>query len=451
MDSLLARRLGSVPELVDFPFVDELIGQARRLAESYPDVASVIRVGSSRLGEPIEALRVTGDGSLEALVFGGVHPNEPIGGLTALHLAESLCTDPDLRNGLGYSWTVIPCIDPDGMRLNEGWFKGPFRRSHYGRHFYRPAAAEQVEWTFPFQYKKAYFDGVMPETLALMRQIDDRKPTLMCSLHNGELGGVYYYLSEPLPAIYGQLQEIPVSLGLPLDLGEPEAPYIEQLDDAIYKMIRSEDSYDFAEASGVDPVAHRSGASSASYAARHGTVTLVSELPYWVDRRANQLEAVGQTYSALLKKRAEDLRATLGTLGAGLARVSDQLVTRSPFVRASKAFITSIADVPTQDEYRANLAENDRPATVAEAHSLEDIVHCFRLRYGGILLRALEGEIAIGNGTPTIRAERDKLLDVYEVWAEEGDEATPMPPVPVRDLVATQYGAILVTAAALAG
>ncbi len=92
----------------------------------------------------------------------------------------------------------------------------------------------------------------------------------------------------------------------------------------------------------------------------------------------------------------------------------------------------------------------NRPATVAEAHSLEDIVHCFRLRYGGILLRALEGEIAIGNGTPTIRAEREKLLYVYEGWAEEGDEATPMPPVPIRDLVATQYGAILVTAAALA-
>jgi hypothetical protein len=450
MDSALARRLRAVPEFADFPLVDELIGQARRLAQSHPEVASVSRVGSSRLGEPIEALRVTGGGHQEALVFGGVHPNEPIGGLTALQLAESLCTDAELRASLGYSWTIIPCIDPDGMRLNEGWFKGPFRRSYYGRHFYRPAPSEQVEWTFPFQYKRAYFDAVMPETLALMRQIDDRQPTLMCSLHNGELGGVYYYLSEPMPAIYGSLREIPESLGLPLDLGEPEAPYIERLDDAIFKMIRSEDSYDFAEASGVDPVAHRSGASSASYAARHGTVTLVSELPYWVDRRASRVEAAGETYGALLKKRAEDLRSTLNTLGNGLTAVSDQLVTRSPFVRASRAFIASIGDVPTQDEYRANLPESDRPATVAEAHSLEDIVHCFRLRYGGILLRALEGEIAIGNGTPTIRAEREKLLDVYEGWAEEGDKATPMPPVPIRDLVATQYGAILVTAAALA-
>ncbi len=120
---------------------------------------------------------------------------------------------------------------------------------------------------------------------------------------------------NPCRPFTGRFRRYPSSLGLPLDLGEPEAPYIERLDDAIYKMIRSEDTYDFAEASGVDPAAHRSGASSASYAARHGTVTLVSELPYWVDRRANRLEAVGQTYSALLKKRAEDLRTTLSTLG----------------------------------------------------------------------------------------------------------------------------------------
>ena len=95
------------------------------------------------------------------------------------------------------------------MRLNEGWLKGPFVRSHYGRHFYRPAGEEQVEWTFPFEYKKAYFDAVLPETLALMRQIDKRKPTLMCSLHNGELGGVLLLL------VPGRAWDIPGPPGNP--------------------------------------------------------------------------------------------------------------------------------------------------------------------------------------------------------------------------------------------
>jgi hypothetical protein len=450
MERWLASLIDAVPEFQVFPLVDELVDQLGELASACPRIASLNRVGTSRLGEPITALRIEG-GPREALVFGGVHPNEPIGGLTALHLASSLCAETGLRERLGYGWTIIPCIDPDGMRLNEGWFKGPFVRSHYGRHFYRPAGEEQVEWTFPFKYKKAYFDAVMPETLALMRLIDDRKPALMCSLHNGELGGVYYYLSKPVPGIYNDLQEIPGRFGLPLDLGEPEVPYVERFADAIYGMIRAEDSYDFAEAAGTDPLANRSGTSSASYAARHGTVTLVSELPYWVDERASRTEVVSDGYSALLLVRAAKLRHMVEILQGSLSAVQDELVTASPFLRASRAFITSIGGLPEQDEYRASRDESDRAATAAEEQALSDIVHCFRLRYGGILLRALDGEIAVGNGTPGIRRERQKLSQIYDEWAEEGDGATPMPPAPIRGLVATQYGSILVTAAGLPG
>lgn len=450
MQQWLASAIDEVPEFSGFPLVDELVDQLEQLARRCPGTVSDVRVGTSRLGEPIQALRL-GGGRREALVFGGVHPNEPIGGLTALHLAQSLAAAPELRERLDYSWTIIPCIDPDGMRLNEGWLKGPFVRSHYGRNFYRPAGEQQVEWTFPFQYKRAYFDSVMPETMALMRQIDDRKPALMCSLHNGELGGVYYYLSEPVPAIYPDLHSIPGHFGLPLDLGEPEVPYVKRFADAIYGMIRREDSYDFAEATGTDPLSDRSGASSASYAARYGTVTLVSELPYWVDLRSTSTEPVAERYCALLSARAAKLRHLVEVLGDALKEVEEDLVTKTPFLQATKAFVTSIGHVPDQDEYRAAQAGNDRPATVSEEHALNDVVHCFRLRYGGILLRALDGEVAVGNGTPAIRHERRRLSEIYREWAEEGDRATPMPPAPVRALVATQYGAILATAAGLPG
>lgn len=124
MQEWLAGLVDAVPDFTAFPLVDELVDQLEELASRYPDVASLIRAGTSRLGEPITALRVE-SGPREALVFGGVHPNEPIGGLTALHLARALCAAPELRQRLSYSWTVVPCIDPDGMRLNEGWFKGP--------------------------------------------------------------------------------------------------------------------------------------------------------------------------------------------------------------------------------------------------------------------------------------------------------------------------------------
>lgn len=447
MEELVAGQLSTVPELYEFCTVDELAARASLIAEKYPDVASVERVGTSRLGEPIWALRVSG-GEREALVFAAVHPNEPIGGLTALHLAEQLC-DPALRERLGFSWTIISCIDPDGTRLNEGWFKGPFRRSHYGRHFYRPEPEQQVEWTFPFHYKDAWFDAVLPETLALMRLIDDRRPALMCSLHNGELGGVYYYLSRAVPELYRPLQEIPEQLGLPLELGEPEVPYVERLDGAVFKMIRSEDSYDFAVSAGTDPLARHCGASSASYAERHGTLTIVSELPYWVDPRARDTSPAGQSYEVVVRRRAAGLRDLAEALGQAFQAVRGDLVTRSPFLRATEIFTKSIAQLSDEDDHRAGLPESRREATVAECHGLEEVVHCFRVRYGGMALRAFDGELAVGNGTPAIRRERARLGELYDAWANEADAATPISPAPIRDLVATQYGAILAAASAL--
>jgi glutaconate CoA-transferase, subunit A len=53
--------------------------------------------------------------------------------------------------------------------------------------------------------------------------------------------------------LYEHLQAIPGALNLPLDTGEPEMPYIEPLADAVFRMSRSEEAYDFAEAAGLDP------------------------------------------------------------------------------------------------------------------------------------------------------------------------------------------------------
>ncbi|MFM7784888.1 MAG: hypothetical protein ACKPE6_09645 [Gammaproteobacteria bacterium] len=81
-------------------------------------------------------------------------------------LMRRLCEDEALRTELGYTWHFIKSIDSDGMRLNEGWFKGPFTPTQYAWHFFRPAPFDQVEWTFPLDYKTLHFDTPMPETEA---------------------------------------------------------------------------------------------------------------------------------------------------------------------------------------------------------------------------------------------------------------------------------------------
>ncbi|GAA2891634.1 hypothetical protein [Nonomuraea rubra] len=46
----------------------------------------------------------------------------------------------------------------------------------------------------------------------------------MTTLHNGESGGVFYYLNRPEPELQAVLRELPGRYGVPLHAGEAEHP-----------------------------------------------------------------------------------------------------------------------------------------------------------------------------------------------------------------------------------
>ena len=383
----------------------------------------------------------------EALVFGGVHPNEPIGGLTAFTWPSRWVHDPDFAPRLGYSWTVIPCIDPDGMRLNEGWFKGPFAAAIMAGTFTGRRRTNKWSGHFPFSYKKAYFDGVMPETLALMRQIDDLRPTLMCSLHNGELGGVYYTSRAVPPCTAAPCNPGPA--GPAPRPGRARSPVRAAAHPAIFTMIRSEDSYDFAEAAGVDPTARSGGASSASYAARHGTLTLISELPYWVDRRASRLEPSSERYCDLLKRPGRQasgpVRDCSPKAGQGIRPAGDQVTVRAGPRRHS---------CPPWSGYRPRTSTGPAvPRTTAWRRWPRSTASATSSTVSGSATGACYCVLWTASWrwatAPRPSGSSSKDCGDLRVMGQEGDEATPMPPAPIRELVATQYGAILVTAASL--
>lgn len=447
--SQIAKALEEVPNYRGFLSVDALAEAARTTARAFSGSVGVRRIGTSRLGEPIEAL-VVGSGRQAALVFGGVHPNEPVGGLTAIYLATVLAGGP-LPREWDTTWYIVPCIDPDGTRLNQEWFDGPYTRSHYGRNFYRPASDEQVEWTFPLSYKDAYFDRVLPETFALMRVIDTVKPFLMVSLHNGELGGAYFYLSRELPELYPSLKRLPEEFGLPLDLGEPEVPYAHKLDSGIFESLSSEDAYDYAQRTTGEPWASSVGDSSASYAAKYGTLTLVSEVPYWTDARSQNLSLTSWSYADALREHAAGLGELTDELDAALEAMPMGSVAESPFLRAMRHFTPLFHAQLDRDRYRAELLASRRQATVAEVHSFQDNVHCFKMRYGGMMLRAMAVQIEVGGGTPDVRRGFSRLTAAFEAWASAADAATPSESAPIRSLVGTQVGAILEAADILVG
>lgn len=437
-------RARRVPPVDGFPPVDELIAWFEDLTARHPDLITRRRIGTSRLGEPIPMFTV-GNGPRAHLLFAGVHPNEPIGFRTLQHLASELVTDPVLLAESNASWHLIPCIDPDGTRLNEGWFADPADRIAYARRFYRPAGTEQVEWTFPFAHKDAYFDDVIPETQALMRVIDELKPDLMVSLHNAELGGVYYYVSEQVPGAIEALHAVAPAVGLPLDTGEPESPSLTQLAPAVFLAGSARDDYDYLESLGLDAASMVGGEGSAEYARRHGTVSLIAELPYWSHPAAEDTSPSGTRYSAVIRERAAGLASMSAALTEVLAQAAPDLTIRSPFLRASEAFVPMMATQAVAEERRADaLAADDRIATVAEVFSNQDVVRCFRLRYGGMLLRALDAEVAAGVATARVRRVHDRMAALYADWAEEARAGTEgLRVLDVHRLVGVQYGATL--------
>ncbi|MGG7305685.1 M14 family zinc carboxypeptidase [Curtobacterium sp. AB451] len=448
MDQRTILRLAtSVPDHDGFPLVDDLHARFDALAAAHPDQVTVTRIGTSRLGEPLHSYRI-GSGSHAAVVVGGVHPNEPIGSWTALHLAETMVTDQVTAEALDTTWHIVPTIDPDGMRLNEAWFDDPFDRVRYARHFYRPAPDSQVEWTFPNSHGSVYFDQVLPETLAFMRLIDDVRPELLVSLHNGEMGGVYYYLSEDLPDVIDTLHAVPRALGLPLDTGEPESPYLRELAPAVFAMDGVEAAYDYLEGLGVDPGEHIHGASSAAWAMRHGALCVVAELPYWSHPDADDQTPTTEPYAELLRRCADELGASGRELQEILDAASPMLTIETPFLEGSRAFVPMIAGMVDTDRARADREPAARIATVAERFGCEDLVRCFRLRYGGMLLRALESETTAGTAPAAVRRLRDRLAERYASW--QADEATGSEPIAISRLVGVQFGAILACASHVA-
>lgn len=446
----IRRYMANVPETDRFLTVDELHADLDRLADAYPDLVTLRRVGTSRLGEPIRMLSI-GHGEHQALLFGCPHPNEPIGAQMLHHFSQALCDDAALRDTHGFTWNLIPCVDPDATRLNEGWFAGPFTPRHYARNFYRPAGHEQVEWTFPFSYKRAWFDSPIPETQMLMRVIDELKPALMISLHNAGFGGVYYYLSHGDEPYFSTLHELPSWEGLPLRMGEPEAPYIKEIAPAIFPMLDSRAAYDYIEANGGDPVARPHGTSSAHYAEKYGSFYLVTEMAYFDDPRVNDTTVTdGSRRDSIL--RGIDIAEEGGdNLRRHYEATRKDLRGDSPFEHAVAWWIEALGDDrETERRWARESPETERLATVAERFSSERESQFYRLLSQGMLVRMLEGELAIGNVTPAIRSHHGEALAEFDRWADQLEADLDYRVVPIRKLMSVQLGSALATADYLA-
>lgn len=303
-----------IPDYQEFLTPDELHASSVQLVKEFPHLAQLCEIGTSTEGRTIELLTI-GNGPKVALFIGAPHPNEPIGTLTLDFLSRFLCERQDVRERLGYTFLIVKVSDPDGLALNSGWLKEKFSPLTYALNYYRPPQDEQVEWGFPIHYKTLHFATPPAETQAVMRLMEQYRPTFYYSLHNASFCGVYFYLTRRLPALFAQLHQLVAEHGLPLHQGEPEVSYIQAWDQAIYPLFGAREQYDFlAQNLGVDPTPYlATGTSSDDYLKLlvPEALSLVCELPYFTDPVLEDSSPSGMSRREAM---AEGMRRTEETL-----------------------------------------------------------------------------------------------------------------------------------------
>lgn len=439
-----------IPNYETFKTVDELVQSSHALAGQYPDVVEQTTIGHSRNGEPISCLKI-GQGRKRAVWFGCPHPNEPIGTLTVEYLAEILAKNNDLREQLDCTFYLVKCIDPDGTRLNEGWFKGPFDVYTYAKHFYRPAGKDQVEWTFPIEYKTLKFNSPLPETQALMQLIDMARPHLLYSLHNAGFGGAYYYVNQALTPLYPDLHKAITDLGIPLSQGEPEVPWAKTFAKAIYELTTATDAYDyFAQYMEGDPAAGvMAGASSAEYAAKYDTFALVSELPYFYHPSIDDTTPTDVPRSDALLQSVELRQDMYDFLAPRFSQLPN--TDGAPFGAALGDYISKTPQrLRAQTAWVESQKADDRPATTAELFDNLVITRFYGMLQYGMLARLGHWCAEKSSGDKAVCLQIAEEVDgALQKIAKDIEDNHPYQVIPIKNLVTAQLASGLYSLAKL--
>lgn len=438
----------NIPDYKEFLTVEEMDASSQKLAKDFSEVVDLFEMGRTRDNHPLYCLKI-GNGSKNALMFGCPHPNEPIGAMMLEYFTKELASNKELRDELDYTWYVVKSWDADGTKLNENWFKGPYTLYNYSRNFFRPAGHQQVDWTFPIDYKNLHFHDTIPETKAMMRLIDDIKPKFIYSLHNAGFGGVYWYISKETRAIYDDMRNAAKKQGVPLNLGEPEAPYCVAFDPAIYQDLGIQQNYDYLEKYGIKNPEEviKVGTCSADYAKEVcGAFTLLTELPYFYDKRINDLSESDTSRKDAVLQKLEFSESSDAFIKNTLESAIQYMGESNPFRLALEAFTDSSQRNAATRKMVTENPEFAKKATVAEKFDNLLVSKFYKMLSYGLLVRANESELLKMAEKNEDNQEKIKALqEAFECSEEklkelsiELEEKINYEVVPIKKLVAIQ-------------
>ncbi|MFJ9198131.1 M14 family zinc carboxypeptidase [Streptomyces flaveolus] len=424
--------------------VPEVTEAARRLTARFPGVARLRRIGTSRAGRPLLMLSV-GHGPRHVLVVARPHPDEPVGGVTALALAEhaargdrlSTATDPAL-----VTWDIILCLDPDGAALSEGLeaaTAGPCPTlDGYYRAAFRPVAAEQPEWA-PIVSRQ------LPESRALFDVIDEQRPFLQCSLHNVEAGGSWIQLTGDLPGLAAPFQTSARALGIPVQHGTYDALYWENPGPGVY-VLPPPDGTD-RPAAGSENI----GLSTWCAPQRYGGATAIIEVPMWATDLADDLSPHPQAtrvlrdLSALVREGGRQVTALLDKARGFLPPAADNAPRRVLEWMADDLYdlVADSWEPLARQAAEATGPDDPRHLTTARVSALDVVARRQPLRAAGLLLRLLDE--AAHPAAPELYREMQGL---FTTWCADFEKALRLRWVPVRHQVEHQARTVVAAAEA---
>lgn len=284
--------LDKVDNYIEFLTINEIEDELRKFQRK--QLINIAPIGKSQSGRFILSAKI-GIGKKSALVFGFPHPNEPIGSLTCLSLIKAIYENEYLKKR--FTWHIVPCADPDGALLNEGWFKGKFTIEKYVKNFYRSKDSLQTDWAFPLNYKDYIFNESPSNVIALAKLIEDVKPELVYPIHNASISGAYFFMTRYFgEKFYDELIYLCKNLSIPLDMGEPELAFMKEWTKPVYMEFTGKDYFDYYASVGIEP-AKRIGDSSIGYSKNFNqdAIGIIGEIPYIYDKKIEDTSLTKKT------------------------------------------------------------------------------------------------------------------------------------------------------------
>jgi hypothetical protein len=430
-----------------YPTVADVTDAARRLVTRFPGTCRLRRIGTSRGGRPLLMLSV-GHGPHHVLLVGRPHPDEPVGGATALAVAQEVAhtaalavaeqaahgdrlspaTDPAV-----VTWNIVLCLDPDGAALSEGIEEAtagsaPTLESYY-RAAYRPIAAEQPEWA-PIESRR------LPESEALFKVIAELRPFLQCSLHSVDAGGSWVQLTRHLPELAAPFGASAAELGIPLQHGTYDALYWDNPSPAIHVLPPPDSAARLAAGS------ENIGLSTWCAPSRYGGVTAIVEVPMWATDLAADLSPHPAPADAL-----SDLSRLVRNGGrqvtAVLAEARDFLppAHANPLRRVLEWMADDLYDLVADSWQPLARQAADHGLTTAQVCTLDIVARRQPLRAAGLLLRLLKSSDA-----PTAPTLYHRLDELFTTWCTDFEKSLQLRWIPVPHQISHQTHTALAAA-----